>query len=63
MPKIDEVPVPMLLFYMGRPVEELSREELIECVKALFQEQQHYMKLAGEYLDHLDIASYLRSKK
>lgn len=54
--------VPTVLYYLGRPIEELSKDELIECIKQLHSEFLYYRKLSGDYLEHLDIASYLRSR-
>jgi hypothetical protein len=45
--------------WMGKWVEDLSREELLECIEWLSTELEVYRKRSADYLKHVDFGSYL----
>lgn len=46
-----EQEVPEALFWMGRPVEEMTREELIKALRYMAEEQQRSFAAAREHAD------------
>ena len=50
----------LITYWCGRPIDELSRDELLEAIGVLAADLRYWQETAADYRKHLDVLAYLR---
>jgi len=54
---------PNATFWQATPIEELTREELIEALEYAAKEIARLQRLSSKYLEHVDVMALLKTDR